>query len=237
MYRRLARQLHHLAHSESVARQTERLLVQQPVQRDQDFRHSSQPALGMAIDQGRLSGRELRLDDPAEVVGDHPAVGHARVEEKTLADGMDGELQDLGEAIAFPGEERKVVVAELEVRREEVAKPFQGVVEPGIPAPVRCGEARRLEPGVAQDAIGAFEVAVVGFGVAVDIVKMAVRLRVMTPQVDRELRDRRGRRGCSRNACSSRPAGSGAARSGGNLRRTGSSRSTRKLNTERKGYG
>ena len=96
---------------------------------------------------------------------------------------MDRDLEDVREPVAAPGEERQVVVAELEVGRVEIAELFEDRVEPGVPAPVRRGEADRLEPRLGEDLVGPLQVPAVRLGVAVDDVVMAVRLGVEPEQV------------------------------------------------------
>src|SRR5208337_2044658 len=89
--------------------------------------------------------------------------------------------------IAFPREEGEVVVVELEIRRVFVAKPLDGVVQAGVPAPMWCGEACRREARVAKHAIRTFQIAKVGLGIAINVVKMTVRLGVVAAQVAQHL--------------------------------------------------
>ena len=120
----------------------QRLPLEQPVQARSGSRASA-PA-GARDGRRRRPARPPRPwpRPPGQVVGDHPAVAHAGVEEEALADGMDRHLEDAGEPVALPGEEREVVVAELEVGRVLVAERLEGVVEARVPAAVRRGEAR-----------------------------------------------------------------------------------------------
>src|SRR5208283_5529243 len=118
-----------------------------------------------------------------QVVGDDPPFLHAGIEEEPLADRVNGQLKDAREAMALPRVEGKIVVAELEIRRVIVAERFDGIIEPGIPPPVRRGKADRLNSGSAENPMGALEIAVVRLRIAVDIMEMAVRMGVVATEV------------------------------------------------------
>ena len=67
---RSARQRHHRARSENVARQASGLAATTRGEDAQDLRHPAEPALGMTVGDRQLSGVEPRGDDPAEVFAD-----------------------------------------------------------------------------------------------------------------------------------------------------------------------
>ena len=79
----------------------------------------------------------------AEIVGDDPGIVDARLEKQALADRVDRDLEDPRESVPFPGIERKVVVADLELGRIEIAEVFELVVQAAAPAAVRS---RRSPP-------------------------------------------------------------------------------------------
>ena len=101
---------------------------------------------------------------------------------------MHRDLEHPREPIALPGEEREVVVAELEVGRIQVAEVLQRVVEAEAPSAVRRGEPARVDAEAAEDAVGPLQVEAVGLRVAIDVVEMAVRLGVVLPQVPQDRR-------------------------------------------------
>ena len=67
----------------------------------------------------------------------------ARLEKQSLADRVNRDLEDPRESVPFPGIKRQVVVAELKLRRIEIAEVFELVVE-----------ARRHRPCGAANATG-----------------------------------------------------------------------------------
>ena len=124
----------------------------------QDLGEPAEPALGMAVDERGLARLDLGPDDARQVVGDHAAVADPGLQEQSLADRVDRHLEDVREPVVAPGEERQVVVAELEVGRVKIAQLLQNRVEPGVPAAVGRGEADRLEPRRREDLVGAEQV-------------------------------------------------------------------------------
>src|SRR5208337_276596 len=108
-------------------------------------------------------------------------------EKKPLADRVHRKLQNPGEPIAFPREEGKVVVIELKIRRVFVAERLDGVIQAGVPAPMGRGEACRREARVAKHPIRTFQVAKISLGIAINVVKMTVRLGVVAAQVAQNL--------------------------------------------------
>ena len=148
----------------------------------QDLGHPAEPALGMAVGDRQLPRVEPRGDDLGEVLADRAAVGDAGLEEQALADRMHRDLEHPREPVAFPGKEREVVVAELEVGRVQVAEVFQGVVEADAPPAVRRGEAasaRCRSSGRMRWARS--RLTPIGLRVAVDVVEVPVRLGVVVP--------------------------------------------------------
>ena len=147
-----------------------------------------------------------------------PGITDARLEEQPLADRMDRDLKDPREPVPFPGIERKVVVAELEVGRIEIAEVFELVVQAAAPAAVRGRERHRLEARAPEDPVGAFQVDPIGFGLAIDVMEMPVRLRVVLPQVGEDRRMMGIGMRADESACSTRPAAHAPRRSGGSRR-------------------
>ncbi len=79
-------------------------------------------------------------------------------------------------------------MAELKLRRIKIAEVFELVVQPAAPEAVRGREGYRLEARTPEDAVGAFQIGLVGLRIAIDMMKMPVRLRVVLPQVGEDRR-------------------------------------------------
>ena len=118
-----------------------------------------------------------------EILADDARVGDAASRNSPSQTGWTGIWSTRENRSPFQGIEREVVVAELEVGRIEVAEVFELVVEARAPSAVRAGEAHRLESRAAEDPVGPLQVDPIGLGLAVDVMEMPVRLRVVVPQV------------------------------------------------------
>src|SRR5579864_950586 len=114
-------------------------------ERSQHLREPAQPALGVPVDEGGLARFDLGSDNTHKMFGDQPRIACAGFEEQSLANWVDRNLEYFGESFAPPGEERQVVVADLEVGGILIAKLFERRVEARVPASQRCREADRRD--------------------------------------------------------------------------------------------
>ena len=79
-------------------------------------------------------------------------------------------------------------MAKLKFGRIEIAQVFELVVQARAPAAVRGREADRLESRAPENPMGTLQVDAIGLGLAINVMEMPVRLRVVPPQVGEDRR-------------------------------------------------